>query len=232
MNPASVPGPTGSPNCATFSRPGEPSMARCTSTGRADRDVSGSRSLRTTTYEMPCRARVSASPADGRPAANRRCTESRARMVSGGVSGIESRTPQALSPSTCSGSSWLLPHTWVANGAPGATRTRPPSLCSSSQSAVSCQYCGIASNAPGGVSRPVQASEVAAVSATSTTMPTATRLSRSGWANAFIHTSRGALPGNGMRLNRCARPNAIGSRSSGSSLCMFRSGVPAASRNA
>ena len=75
-------------------------------------------------------------------------------MVSGGVSGIESRTPHGLSPSTCSGSSWLFPHTWVANGAPGATSTRPLSvLCSSSQSAVSCQYWGMALNAPGGVSR-------------------------------------------------------------------------------
>ncbi len=151
--------------------------------GRADRDVSGSRSLRTTTYEMPCRARVSASPAEGRPAANSRCTESSARIVSGGVSGMESRTPHGLLPRTCSGSSWLLPHTWVANGAPGTTSTRPgcrgvPVLFASSQSAVSCQYCGIASNAPGGVSRPVQASDVAAVRAVSTTMPTATRLSR------------------------------------------------------
>ncbi len=147
-------------------------MARCTSSGRADRDVSGSRSLRTTTYEIPCRASVSARPADGRPAANSRCTESSARMVSGGVSGIESRTPHGLLPSTCSGSSWLLPHTWVANGAPGATSTRPRGrvLCSSSQSAASCQYCGIASNAPGGVSRPVQASDVPAASATSTTI--------------------------------------------------------------
>ena len=47
-------------------------------------------------YEIPCRARVSASPADGRPAANSRCTESSARMVCGGVSGIESRTPHGL----------------------------------------------------------------------------------------------------------------------------------------
>ena len=47
-------------------------------------------------------------------------------MVCGGVSGIESRTPHGLLPSTCSGSSWLVPHTWVANGAPGTTSTRPP----------------------------------------------------------------------------------------------------------
>ena len=153
-------------------------------------------------------------------------------MVSGGVSGIESRTPHGLPPSTCRGSSWLVPHTWVANGAPGATSTRPPVLCSSSQAAVSCQYCGIASKAPGGVSRPVQASDVAAANATSTTIPTATRLSRSGWANACTHSRRGALPGNGIRPSRCARPSAIGSRSSGSSLCMLRSGVPPASRNA
>ena len=105
--------------------PASPSMARCTRIGRAERDVSGSRSLRTTTYEMPWRARVSARPAEGRPAANRRCTESSARMVCGGVSGIESRTPHGLPPSTCSGSSWLVPHTWVANGAPGTTSTRP-----------------------------------------------------------------------------------------------------------
>ena len=154
----------------------------------------GSRSLRTTTYEIPCRARVSASPADGRPAANNRCTESSARMVCGGVSGIESRTPHGLAPSTCSGSSWLDPHVCVANGAPGATSTRPggdPVLCSSSQAAVWCQYGGIASNAPGGVSRPVHASELPAASATSTTMPTATRLSFSGCAKACSHSRRG-----------------------------------------
>ena len=137
MKPFSVPGPTGSPNCATFVKPGEPSTTRCTSSGRADRDVSGSRSLRTARYEMPWRARVSARPADGLPAANSRWTESRARIVADGVRGIESRTPHGLPPSTCSGSSWLLPHTWVANGAPGTTSTRPCSpggpSCSSSQ---------------------------------------------------------------------------------------------------
>ena len=226
--------------------------------GRAEREASGSRSLRTTTYEMPWRFNVSASPADGRPEAKSRCTESSARMVSGGVSGMESRTPHGLSPRTCSGSSWLLPHTCVANGAPGATSTRPagpagldapsppavsdsPSppagsaaavLCSSSHAAVSCQYCGIASNAPGGVNRLVQASDVAAVSAASTTTPTATRLSFSGCANAARHTGRGALPGNGIRPSRCAKPRASGNRSSGSSLCRLRSGVPSASRNA
>ena len=235
MKPASVPGPTCSPNSATFDRPGEPLIARCTNTGRADRDVSGSRSLRTTTYEMPCRARVSASPADGRPAAISRCTESSARIVCGGVSGIESRTPHGLLPSTCSGSSWLVPHPCVANGAPGTTSTRPvgdPALCSSSQSAVWCQYGGIASNAPGGVSRPVHASEVPAANATSTTMPTATRLSFSGWAKACVHSRRGALPGSGMRPSRWARPSTSGSRITGSSLCTLRNGVPAASRNA
>ena len=167
-------------------------MARCTRMGRAERDVSGSRSLRSTTYEMPWRARVSARPTEGRPAANRRCTESSARMVCGGVSGMESRTPHGLLPSTCSGSSWLVPHTWVANGAPGTTSTRPgagvPVLCSLSQSAASCQYCGIALNVPGGVSRPVHASEVLTISAVRTTTVTATRLSRSGWANARSHT--------------------------------------------
>ena len=105
-------------------------------------------------------------------------------MVCGGVSGMESRTPHGLSPSTCSGSSWLVPHSWVANGAPGTTSTRPgvgtPVLCSESQSAASCQYRGIALNVPGGVIRPVHASDVPAISAVSTTIPTATRLSRSG----------------------------------------------------
>ena len=46
-------------------------------------------------------------------------------MVCGGVSGMESRTPHGDSPSTCSGSSRVLPQTWVANGAPGTTSTRP-----------------------------------------------------------------------------------------------------------
>ena len=232
MNPSSVPGPTGSPNCATFSRPGEPSMARCTSSGRADRDVSGSRSLRTTTYEIPCRARVSASPADGRPAANRRCTESRARMVSGGVSGIESRTPHALSPSTCSGSSWLLPHTWVANGAPGATSTRPPVV--------------VFVEPVGGVV-PVLRDRVERARRGEPARPgqrgrrgqrdqhdDADRhpLVAFGMGERIRHTARGALPGSGMRPSRCASPSASGSRSSGSSLWMLRSGVPPASRNA
>ena len=104
--------------------------------------------------------------------------------MAGGVSGTESRTPHGLSPSTCSGSSWLVPHTWVANGDPGTTSTRPGvgprALFSVSQSAVSCQYWGIALNVPGGVSRPVHASDVLTASATSTTIPTATRLSCSG----------------------------------------------------
>ncbi len=109
-------------------------------------------------------------------------------MVCGGVNGMESRTPQGLLPSTWSGSSWLVPHVCVANGAPGATSTRPggglpvpdPELCSLSQSAASCQYCGIAPNVPGGVSRALHASEVLTVSAVSTTTVAATRLSRSG----------------------------------------------------
>ncbi len=234
MKPGSVPGPTCSPNSATFDSPCEPSIALCTSTGLADRDVCGSRSFRTTTYEMPCRARVSARPADGRPAAKSRCTESSARIVSGGVSGIESRTPHGLLPSTCSGSSWLDPHTCVANGAPGATSTLPggePELCSSSQAAVSCQYRGIASNAPGGVSRPVHASDVPVATATSTTIPTATRLSFSGCAKACTHSRRGADPGSGRPPSRWARPSTNGNRISGSSLCTLRSGVPPASRN-
>ena len=58
---------------------------------------------------------------------------------------------------------WCPTPGWrTARRAPPARGRRRPVLCSSSQSAVSCQYCGIASNAPGGVSRPVQASDVAA----------------------------------------------------------------------
>ena len=128
-----------------------------------------------------------------------------------------------------------MPQTWVANGAPGATRTRPgvglPVLCSVSQSAASCQYFGMPVKAPGGVSRPVHASDVEAASAASTTIATATRLSASGWANARIHTRRGTLPGNGTRLSRCASPSTIGIRTTGSSLCTLRNGAPAPSRN-
>ena len=48
-------------------------------------------------YEIPCRARVSASPADGRPAANSRCTESSARIVSGGCQRNRvAHTPRAV----------------------------------------------------------------------------------------------------------------------------------------
>ena len=157
-------------------------------------------------------------------------------MVCGGVSGMESRTPHGLSPSTCSGSSWLVPHSWVANGAPGTTSTRPgvgaPVLWAESQSAVSCQYCGIAVKVPGGVIRPLQASDVAAVSAVKATIPAATRLSRSGWAKAFSHNAFGALPGKGTRPSSWARPNTTGIRISDSSLWTLRSGAPPASRKA
>ncbi|VAZ70944.1 hypothetical protein LAUMK15_00554 [Mycobacterium persicum] len=211
-------------------------MARCTRIGRAERDVSGSRSLRSTRYEMPWRARVSARPAEGRPAANKRCTESSARMVCGGVRGMESRTPHGLLPSTCSGSSWLVPQTWVANGAPGTTSTRPgvgvPVLCALSQSAASCQYRGIAVKVPGGVSRAVQASEVLTAIAVSTTIPTATRLSRSGCATARSHCDLGTLPGSGIRPSNPAMPKTSGSRITGPTLCTLRSGVPPASKNA
>ena len=63
-------------------------------------------------------------------------------------------------------------------------------------------------------------------------MPTATRLSFSGWANDRIHTGRGALPGNGIRLSRWATPRVSGRRITGSSLCTLRNGAPAASRKA
>jgi hypothetical protein len=49
MKPSTIPGPTFSPNSATLTNPGDPSMARCTSSGRVDRELSGSRSLRSTT---------------------------------------------------------------------------------------------------------------------------------------------------------------------------------------
>ncbi len=157
-------------------------------------------------------------------------------MVCGGVNGIESRTPHGLAPSTCSGSSWLVPHTWVANGAPGATSTRPgveePVLCWVSQSAVCCQYGGIAVNVPGGVSRPVQASDVLTISAVSTTTAVATRLSRSGCAKAPSHNDFGALPGSGIRPSSCATPSTIGILITEPSLCTLRSGAPPASRNA
>ncbi len=152
---------------------------------------------------------------------------------------MESRTPHGPVPSTCSGSSWLVPHAWVANGAPGTTSTRPgggtpvlSGLCSLSQSAASCQYRGIALNVPGGASRPVQASEVLTMSAIRTTTPAATRLSRSGWANARSHTGAGALPGSGIRPSSAAMPSTTGIRITDPSLCTLRTGAPAASRNA
>ncbi|CFS34918.1 Uncharacterised protein [Mycobacterium tuberculosis] len=157
-------------------------------------------------------------------------------MVCGGVSGMESRTPHGPSPSTCSGSSWLVPHTWVANGAPGTTSTRPgvgvAAWCVRSQSAASCQYWGSAPNVPGGATRPVHASEVLTISAVRATTATATRLSRSGCANARSHAGLGALPGSGTRLSSCAKPSTRGSRITGPTLCTLRRGVPAASRNA
>ena len=72
---------------------------------------------------------------------------------------------------------------------------------------------------------------MATASAASTTMPTATRLSFSGWAKARIHTGRGTLPGSGILLSRCATPRTSGMRITGSSLWTLRSGAPAASRN-
>ena len=119
------------------------------------------------------------------------------------------------------------PHLGGERGAESHEDAADTALCSSSQSAVSCQYWGIAIERPRRCEAPDHASDVAAASATSTTTPTATRLSRSGWAKACIHSARVALPGNGIRPSRCASPNASGSRSSGSSLCMLRNGVPA-----
>ena len=209
-------------------------MARCTSTGRAERDVSGSRSLRTTTYEIPCRARVSARPADGRPAANSRCTESSARMVCGGVSGIESRTPHGAArraPAAARRGCRPTPGWRTVRRAPPA----PGRRCCVRRASRRCRAstAGSRRRRPGGVSRPVQASDVAAASATRTTMPTATRLSRFGVGERVRSTPRAArCPAAGCGPSRCASPSAIGNRSSGSSLCMFRSGVPSASRNA
>ena len=233
MNPASVPGPTGSPNCATFARPGEPSMARCTSSGRADRDVSGSRSLRTTTYEMPCRARVSARPADGRPAANSRCTESRARMVSGGVSGIESRTPHGLLPEHL--------QRFVVAAAPHLGGERRAGRHQHAAAGV------VVFVEPVGGVVPVLRDRVEGARRGEPAGPGQRRgrgqrhqhhdadrhpLVAFGVGERVHPHARGALPGNGIRPSRCASPSASGSRSSGSSLCMLRSGVPAASRNA
>ena len=83
-----------------------PPLAPSTSSGRAERESCGSRSLRTTTKEMPCRARVSDSPADGRPAAIRRCTRlgpthrppwSSTRATSSGPPGDRNPWPQTAS---------------------------------------------------------------------------------------------------------------------------------------
>ena len=88
----------------------------------------------------------------------------------------------------------------------------------------------MAANAPDGVRRPVQAIEVATSSAVSTTTPTATRRSSSGWATDRNHTGRGALPGSGIRPSRWAIPRTRGMRITGSNLWTLRSGAPAASR--
>ncbi len=107
-----------------------------------------------------------------------------------------------------------------------------PVLCSLSQSAASCQYWGIARNVPGGVSRPVHASEVLTISAVRTTTVTATRLSRSGCAKARSHTGTGALPGSGIRPSSCAIPSTNGILITDPNLCTLRRGAPLASRNA
>ena len=90
----------------------------------------------------------------------------------------------------------------------------------------------MARNAPGGVSLPVQANDVATSSAVSTTIPAAIRLSFSGCATACTQTSRETLPGSGIRPSRWAMPSTTGIRITGSSLCTLRNGAPAASRNA
>ena len=102
-------GPTRGPNVATRRRPGEPVSVCWASRGRADRDVSGSRSARRTTKSMPWPARVAARPGEGRPAAMSRCTESMARMAPGGVSGMASRTAHGVVESGWSGSSRVSP---------------------------------------------------------------------------------------------------------------------------
>ena len=208
MNPASVPGPTGSPNCATFVSPGEPSTTRCTSSGRADREA--------------LRVEVVAHDEIRNTLPDKGIGEPRRRSARGeqplhrveGADGLRRGQRDRVAHAPRAGAEHL--QRFVVTGAPHLRRERRAGhhqhaaaagwSCSSSQSAASCQYCGIAVNVPGGVSRPVHASDVATVSATRTTAPTATRLSRSGCASACSHSRRGTLPGSGIRPSRCARP--------------------------
>ena len=63
---------------------------------------------------------------------------------------------------------------------------------------------------PAGSSVPSMPATSPAISAASTTIPTATRLSRSGWANALRHNGFGTLPGSGIRPSSWASPNTSG----------------------
>ena len=66
---------------------------------------------------MPWRRSVAARPADGVPALNSSCTESRARIAPGGLSGIASRTAHGDDARAWIGSSRVRPQSWDANGA-------------------------------------------------------------------------------------------------------------------
>ena len=212
-------------------------MARCTSSGRADRDVSGSRSLRTTTYEIPCRASVSARPADGRPAANSRCTESSARMVCRrGQRDRVAHTPRAVAQHLQGLVVAVAPHLGRERRArrpPARGPASGPVLCSSSQSAACVPVLR---------DRREGARAGSADRSTPATWPPPARRARRrrrppvcrvrGGRTPAPTRGRGTLPGSGIRPSRCASPSTSGSRISGSSLCTLRSGVPSASRNA
>ena len=131
------------------------------------------------------------------------------------------RAPAAARRGWCPTPGWRT-------GRPGPPARGHAVLCSSSQSAVSCQYCGIASNvarrSEPARSRPARWRRPARPV---TTTPTATRLSRSGWANASRSTRPAVrFPAAGCGPADAPDPSASGSRSSGSSLWMLRSGVP------
>ena len=234
--PSTSPAPMSSPNSATCSNPATARRAWCTEHGRVDRDVSGSRSLRTTRYAMPWPSRVAASP----PTAARRRSAAAPSPSRGsrraGSAGPRRAPPTASTPAPASARRGSDPRPGCANGAPGTTQLRVglvvpgvvlqplrglvPVLRAPPRTRRAVRAC------------PVHASDVDRVRATSTSLVTATIGSRSGCANARApprgrHRSRAAAPVPAGAPD----PSTSGSRTSGSSLCTLRSGAPPESRN-
>ena len=166
---------------------------------------------RTTSAPMPRRVSPEASPAWSAA-----MTPSSPRMASGGTSGMASRTAHGTSSSGWSGSSRVQPQSSRAKERSGKKRVRVPCAWALRKSAASCQYCGTASYAPRGKSRPVNAGLADAPTTSATATSAVARCPELRWRLSAAQ----AKP----------MPSASGRRTSGSNLWTLRSAAPEPSR--